>query len=80
LSRMLWHRRQLAALRGQWMYFYTDTRSGRGLVGVNVNTGEPTRSVRLSDPDERFISDEATGLLYVSKGERMQAHTLDSRD
>lgn len=80
LSRMLWHRRQLAALRGQWMYFYTDTRSGRGLVGVNINTGEPARAVRLSDPDERFISDEATGLLYVSKGERMQAYSLDSRD
>jgi outer membrane protein assembly factor BamB len=80
LSRMLWHRRQLAALRGQWMYFYTDTRSGRGLVGVNVNTGMPSRSVRLSDPDERFVSDEATGLLYVSKGERMQAHSLDARD
>lgn len=80
LSRMLWHRRQLAALRGQWMYFYTDTRSGHGLLGVNVNTGMPSRSVRLSDPDERFISDEATGLLYVSKGERMQAYVLDSRD
>ncbi len=80
LSRMLWHRRQFAALRGQWMYFYTDTRSGRGLVGVNVQTGEPARSVRLSDPDERFISDEATGLLYVSKGERLQAYALDARD
>jgi outer membrane protein assembly factor BamB len=80
LSRMLWHRRQLAALRGQWMYFYTDTRAGRGLVGVNVQTGEPSRSVRLSDPDERFISDEATGLLYVSKGERLQAYALDVRD
>lgn len=77
LSRMLWHRRQLAALRGQWMYFYTDTRSGRGFVGININTGEPSRAVRLSDPDERFISDEATGLLYVSKGERMQAYSLD---
>ncbi len=80
LSRMLWHRRQLAALRGQWMYFYTDTRSGRGLVGVNINTGMSSRSVRLNDPDERFISDEATGLLYVSKGDRMQAHSLDARD
>jgi outer membrane protein assembly factor BamB len=80
LSRLLWHRRQLAALRGQWMYFYTDTRSGRGLVGVNVHTGEPSRSVRLNDPDERFISDEANGLLYVSKGERMLAYTLDARD
>jgi hypothetical protein len=77
---MLWHRRQLAALRGQWMYFYTDTRAGRGLVGVNVNTGRASRAVRMSDPDERFISDEATGLLYVSKGERLQAYALDSFD
>ena len=80
LSRMLWRRRQLAALRGQWMYFYTDTRGGRGLVGVNVNTGMPSRSVRLNDPDERFISDEAAGLLYVSKNDRLQAYALDTRN
>lgn len=81
LSRFLWRRRRLAALRGQWMYFYTDLRgAGHGLAGVNLNSGETGRAVPLGDPDERFISDETTSLLYVSKGERLLAHPLDSRE
>jgi hypothetical protein len=81
LSRFLWRRRRLAALRGQWMYFYTDLRgAGRGLAGVNLNSGQTGRAIRLGDPDERFISDEATGLLYVSDGERLSAHPLDARE
>jgi hypothetical protein len=79
LSRFLGRTRRLAALRGRWMYFYTEVRGGRGLVGVNVDTGRAARSVRLNDPDERFISDEVNGLLYVSKGARMVAHRLDER-
>src|SRR5258705_14015304 len=33
LSRFFWHRDRLAALRGNWMYFYTDleNRDGKGL-------------------------------------------------
>ena len=78
LSRFLWRQRRLAALRGQWMYFYTDLRgAGRGLAGVNLNSGATGRAIRLGDPDERFVSDEATGLLYVSDGERLLAHPLD---
>ncbi|HEV2859919.1 MAG TPA: PQQ-binding-like beta-propeller repeat protein [Pyrinomonadaceae bacterium] len=77
LSRFLWRRRRLAALRGQWMYFYTDLRgAGRGLAGVNVNTGGTDRRIRLSDPDAHFISDEVTGLLYSAKGERLNAYAL----
>jgi hypothetical protein len=77
LSRFLWRRRRLAALRGQWMYFYTDLRgAGRGLAGVNINTGRAERAIRLGDPDARFISDEVTGLLYTSKGERLNAYPL----
>ena len=79
LSRLLWRRRQLAALRGQWMYFYTDIKGrdgGRGLAGVNVNTGRTERALRISDPDERFINDEAAGLLYVSRDERLFAYDL----
>ena len=77
LSRFLWRRRRLAALRGQWMYFYTDLRgSGNGLAGVNVNTGAAERAVPLDDPDERFISDEVTSLLYTSKGNRLLAYSL----
>jgi outer membrane protein assembly factor BamB len=81
LSRFLWRQRRLAALRGQWMYFYTELDSGgRGLAGVNVNTGETAREIRLGDPDERFISDEAAGLLYSSRGDRVFANSLNERE
>ena len=83
LSRFLWRRRQLAALRGQWMYFYTDLKDrgdGNGLAGVNINTGETERALRLNDPDERFISDEVTNLLYVAKGNQLFAYGLDGRE
>jgi outer membrane protein assembly factor BamB len=76
LSRFLWRRRRLATLRGEWMYYYTDLRGGRGLAGVNVNTGATERAVRLSDPDERFIADEAATLLYTSKDNRLLAYSL----
>lgn len=81
LSRFLWRRRQLAALRGEWMYFYTSLKAasgGRGLAGININTGAAERAIRLSDPDERFISDEAAGLLYVSRDDRLLAYPLES--
>ncbi|HEX6185804.1 MAG TPA: PQQ-binding-like beta-propeller repeat protein [Pyrinomonadaceae bacterium] len=78
LSRFLLRTQRLAALRGRWMYFYTNLRGGgRGLVGVNIDSGRAAREVRLADPDERFISDEGAGLLYVSKGERLVAHRLN---
>jgi outer membrane protein assembly factor BamB len=79
LSRFLWHRDRLAALRGNWMYFYTDLqgRDGNGLAGVNIQTGETVRQIRLRDLDERFITDETLGLLFVSSGNRMLAHPVD---
>jgi outer membrane protein assembly factor BamB len=81
LSRFLWRRQRLAALRGQWMYFYTNLRrGGDGLAGVNVNTGETERALRLSEPDARFISDEAAGLLFVSKDNRLLAYRLDETE
>lgn len=81
LSRFLWRRQRLAALRGQWMYFYTDLRrGGDGLAGVNINTGETERALRLSEPDARFISDEAAGLLFVSKDNRLLAYPLDETE
>jgi len=81
LSRFFWHRDRLATLRGHWMYFYTDLkgRGGHGLAGVNVNTGETEREVRLSDLDERFVTDEALGLLYVSSGNRVLAYSVTTR-
>ncbi len=82
LSRYLWRRQRLAALRGEWMYFYTDLQrgGGNGLAGVNVNTGATGRGVRLSDPDARFISDEVFGLLYTARGQRLYAYELNARE
>ena len=78
LSRFLWHRDRLAALRGQFMYFYTDldTRDGNGLAGVNVNNGRTEREVKLSDLDERFVTDEALGLMFTASGSRIFARDL----
>jgi outer membrane protein assembly factor BamB len=79
LSRFLWRRKRLAALHGEWMYFYTDLNGrveGHGLLGVNLNTGAAQRAVRLNNPDDRFISDETTNLLYVSQDNRMLAYEL----
>jgi outer membrane protein assembly factor BamB len=78
LSRFLWHRDRLAALRGNWIYFYTDLRGqdGNGLAGVNIHTGETVREIRLRDLDERFITDEALGLMFVSNGNRMLAYSV----
>jgi outer membrane protein assembly factor BamB len=79
LSRFLWHRERLAALRGQWMYFYTDLkgRDGNGLAGVNVNNGRTEREIRLSDLDDRFVTDEVFGFMYVAAGNRLLGHRLN---
>ena len=78
LSRFLWHRDRLAALRGNWMYFYTDlkNRDGNGLAGVNIHTGETARQIRLRDLDERFITDEALGLMFIANGNRLMGYPV----
>jgi outer membrane protein assembly factor BamB len=77
LSRFLWHRERLATLRGQWMYFYTSLdRGGNGLAGVNINNGRTDREVRLSDLDERFVTDEALGAMFTASGHRLFSHGL----
>ena len=78
LSRYLWHRERLATMRGQWMYFYTDlkNRDGNGLAGVNVNNGRTEHELRLSDLDERFITDEVLRLMFVATGNRLLALKL----
>ncbi len=78
LSRFLWHRDRLAALRGQWMYFYTNLkgRDGHGLAGVNIHTGSTEREIRMRDLDERFVTDEALGLMFISSGNRVMAYSM----
>lgn len=80
LSRFLLRTRRLAALRGHWMYFYTDLGRGNGLAGVNVNSGSTERSIRMSAPDDRFLSDEEANLLYMSQDNRLLAYALNDRE
>lgn len=80
LSRFLWHRDRLAAFTGNWIYFYTDlkNRAGHGLAGVNVNTGRTEREIRLGDLDERFVTDEALGVMFAASGNRVSAYSVAS--
>jgi len=79
LARFLWRRKQLAVLRGKFMYFYTELENGRGLAGVNLNNGNTERAIRLNDPDYRLTTDEAAGRLFVAKGNRLLAYLLTGR-
>ncbi len=81
LSKFLLRRKQLATLRGQFMYFYTDLEQegGRGLAGVNLNTGQTERAIRLNDLDYRFTTDEIAGLIYVAKDDRLTAFKTNER-
>lgn len=76
LSGYFLRRQRLADLRGNYMYFYTDLPrpfDRKGLVGVNVHTGRDARYALVSEPDARFTTDEAVGLLYSADGNRLQA-------
>ena len=76
LSDYFLRRKRLADLRGNFMYYYTDLPKPfdkKGLVGVNVNTGQDARFILVSDPDARFTTDESLGLLYSIDGSRLQA-------
>src|SRR2546423_4096640 len=77
LSRFLWHRDRLATLRGNWMYFYTDLTDGHGLAGINIQSGSLERPVRVRDLDERFITDEAAGMLFLANGNRLLAYSVN---
>ena len=78
LSKFLWHRERLATLRGNWMYFYTDLKTGgHGLAGINVQTGMLDRAVRLGDLDERFVTDEVAGFLFTANGNRLFAYPVN---
>jgi outer membrane protein assembly factor BamB len=76
LARFLWHRDRLATLRGNWMYFYTDLSDGHGLAGINIQSGLLERQVRVRDLDERFITDEAAGMLLLANDNRLLAYSV----
>ncbi len=59
------------------MYFYTNLDSGgNGLAGVNVNNGRTDREIRISDLDERFITDEVLGSMITASGEKLISRGL----
>lgn len=78
LSKFLWHQDRLATLRGNWMYFYTDLKrtGGHGLAGINIQNGIVDREVRLSDLDERFVTDEVAGILFAANGNRLVGFSI----
>ncbi len=82
LSDYFLRRKRLAEFRGNYMYFYTDLPEPfdkKGLLGVNVNTGEDARYILVSEPDARFITDETIGLLYSADGNKLKAYDVLSR-
>jgi outer membrane protein assembly factor BamB len=82
LSDYFLRRQRLADLRGNYMYFYTDLPKPfdrKGLVGVNVHTGQDARFILVSEPDPRFTTDEIAGLLYSAAGNRLQAFDVMER-
>lgn len=81
-SDYLLRRKQLAELRSNHMYFYTDLAKPfdkKGLVGVNVHTGEDARYALVSDPDPSFVTDESLGVLYSANGSKLQAFQILSQ-
>ncbi|MBX7053401.1 MAG: PQQ-binding-like beta-propeller repeat protein [Pyrinomonadaceae bacterium] len=82
LSNFLLRRKQLAELRSNHMYFYTDLPKPfdrKGLVGVNIHNGRDARYALVSDPDPQFVTDETSGLLYSADGNRLQAFEIMNR-
>lgn len=82
LSNYFLRRKRLADLRGNYMYFYTDLSEPfdkKGLVGVNVHTGQDARFILVGEPDARFLTDESVGLLYSADGNRLQAFDVLER-
>lgn len=78
----LLRRKRLAALRSNYMYFYTDLDKPfdkKGLIGVNVHTGRDARFILASDPDASFVTDETANLLYSANGTKLQAFDILSR-
>jgi outer membrane protein assembly factor BamB len=79
LSDYLLRRRRVSELRSNYMYFFTDLAKPfdrKGLVGVNIHTGQDARFILDSDPDADFITDETLNLLYSADGNKLQAFEI----
>jgi hypothetical protein len=82
LSDYLLRRKRVSELRSNYMYFFADLAKPfdrKGLVGVNVHTGQDARFILDSDPDTQFVTDETMNLLYSSDGSKLQAFEILTR-
>jgi len=82
LSDYLLRRKRVAELRSNHMYFFTDLPKPfdrKGLVGVNIHTGQDARFILDSDPDAQFVTDETLNLLYSADGNKLQAFDILAR-
>jgi len=82
LSEYFLRRKRFSELRGNYMYFFTELPKPfdkKGLIGVNVHTGQNARFVIISEPDARFTTDETVGLLYSANANRLQAFEILQR-
>src|SRR5947207_2490525 len=69
---------RMATLRGKWMCYYTGlkTSGGNALAGINIQNGARKRTVRLGDLDDRFITDDVAGLVFVANGNRLLGYSV----
>ncbi len=51
-----------------YTYIVTKLKSGLGLYGVNLDTGETDREIPLGDKQPEYLADEDTGRVYYFKG------------
>lgn len=74
--------KRLSVLQAQYMYYYTDLPqpfNKKGLVGVNIHTGEDARFITVSDPDPMFVTDFDGTFLYSADGSKLQAYNVLNR-
>ena len=62
------------------MYFYTDLKGGggHGLAGINIQNGAMERAVGLGELDDRFVTDEAAGILFVANSNRLLGYSVNN--
>jgi hypothetical protein len=46
---------------------------------VSIQTGATERAVRLSELDERFVTDEVSGMLYSANANRLMGYSVLDR-
>ncbi len=73
----LLYKGDFARLEGHYQYYFTKLpEGGKGLVGVNLNTGRLQHRLRLRESDDRLAIDEFSALVFDPEGSRVTAYEL----